>query len=121
MSSCRIRFALAGNFEGSPAVKTVSIFWDGKEIGKETFDTTGRTSTAMGWVYKEYTVKATATATPLAFSSLTEDGILMVEIGNERAFAEVAFDGLPMTWVSTSAGDDMVFLVQAQDLRDWLN
>jgi ribosomal protein L3 glutamine methyltransferase len=33
----------------------------------------------------------------------------MVEIGNERAFAEVAFDGLPMTWLSTSAGDDMVF------------
>ena len=56
-----------------------------------------------------------------AADRLTEDGILMVEIGNERAFAEVAFDGLPMTWVSTSAGDDMVFLVQAQDLRDWLN
>ena len=56
-----------------------------------------------------------------AADRLTEDGILMVEIGNERAFAEAAFEGLPMAWVSTSAGDDMVFLVQAQDLRDWLN
>ncbi|MFN8537578.1 MAG: choice-of-anchor C family protein [Thermomicrobiales bacterium] len=90
--SYRIRFALAGNFEGSPAVKTVSIFWDGKEIGKETFDTTGRTSTAMGWVYKEYTVKATATATPLAFSSLTEgsfgpviDAVSVVFVGSAAA------------------------------------
>ncbi len=47
---------------------------------------------------------------------LTPDGILMVEIGHERAFAEAAFPELDFTWVSTSAGDDMVFLLTADQL-----
>lgn len=47
---------------------------------------------------------------------LTPDGILMVEIGHERAFAEAAFPDLEFTWVSTSAGDDMVFLLTADQL-----
>lgn len=47
---------------------------------------------------------------------LTPDGILIVEIGNERAFAEAAFPELDFTWVSTSAGDDMVFLLTADQL-----
>jgi ribosomal protein L3 glutamine methyltransferase len=47
---------------------------------------------------------------------LTPDGILMVEIGHERAFAEAAFPGVEFTWVSTSAGDDMVFLLTADQL-----
>ena len=51
-----------------------------------------------------------------AKSRLTPDGILMVEIGNERAFAEAAFPELEFTWVTTSAGDDMVFLLTADQL-----
>lgn len=47
---------------------------------------------------------------------LTENGILIVEIGNERTFAEAAFPDLALTWVSTSAGDDMVFLITADQL-----
>jgi ribosomal protein L3 glutamine methyltransferase len=48
---------------------------------------------------------------------LTDNGILMVEIGNERAFAEEAFGHLGLTWLSTSAGDDMVFLLTAEQLQ----
>ncbi|MDR5731748.1 50S ribosomal protein L3 N(5)-glutamine methyltransferase [Caballeronia sp. LZ025] len=47
---------------------------------------------------------------------LTEDGVLVVEIGNERANVEAAFGGLDLVWLSTSAGDDKVFLIQAADL-----
>jgi ribosomal protein L3 glutamine methyltransferase len=47
---------------------------------------------------------------------LTEDGVLVVEIGNERANVEAAFGGLDLVWLSTSAGDDNVFLIQAADL-----
>jgi ribosomal protein L3 glutamine methyltransferase len=47
---------------------------------------------------------------------LTSDGILIVEIGHERAYAEAAFPDLEFTWVSTSAGDDMVFLLTADQL-----
>jgi ribosomal protein L3 glutamine methyltransferase len=47
---------------------------------------------------------------------LTEDGVLVVEIGNEREHVEAAFGGLELVWLSTSAGDDNVFLIQACDL-----
>lgn len=47
---------------------------------------------------------------------LKPQGILIVEIGNERAHAEAAFPDLELTWLSTSAGDDMVFLVTREQL-----
>ena len=47
---------------------------------------------------------------------LTDDGLLVVEIGNERANVEAAFGGLDLVWLTTSAGDDTVFLIQTSDL-----
>ncbi|NIE63839.1 50S ribosomal protein L3 N(5)-glutamine methyltransferase [Burkholderia sp. Ax-1719] len=47
---------------------------------------------------------------------LTDNGVLVVEIGNERENVEAAFGGLDLVWLSTSAGDDQVFLIQACDL-----
>ena len=47
---------------------------------------------------------------------LTRKGILVIEVGHERAHVEAAFPELPMTWLSTSDGDDMVFLIHAADL-----
>jgi ribosomal protein L3 glutamine methyltransferase len=52
-----------------------------------------------------------------AAKHLTENGILVVEVGNERGFAEAAFPDLELTWLSTSAGDDMVFLLTADQLK----
>src|ERR1700744_156677 len=47
---------------------------------------------------------------------LTDNGVLVVQIGNERANVEAAFGGLDLVWLSTSAGDDNVFLLQPSDL-----
>lgn len=47
---------------------------------------------------------------------LTQNGVLVVEIGNEFAHAEAAFADLELTWLSTSAGDEAVFLVTADQL-----
>jgi ribosomal protein L3 glutamine methyltransferase len=52
-----------------------------------------------------------------AAQRLTDNGVLVVEIGNERAHAEAAFPDLELTWLSTSAGDDMVFLLTADQLK----
>jgi ribosomal protein L3 glutamine methyltransferase len=52
-----------------------------------------------------------------AAERLTPEGILVVEIGNEREFAEAAFADLDLTWVTTSAGDDQVFLITADQLQ----
>ncbi len=51
-----------------------------------------------------------------AKSRLTLDGILVVEVGHERAAVEAAFPNLELTWMTTSAGDDMVFLLTADQL-----
>lgn len=51
-----------------------------------------------------------------ARSRLAPGGVLVVEIGNERQHAEAAFADLELTWLSTSAGDDMVFLLTAEQL-----
>ncbi|AIO75751.1 50S ribosomal protein L3 N(5)-glutamine methyltransferase [Burkholderia multivorans] len=51
-----------------------------------------------------------------AHNWLHADGVLVVEIGNEREHVEAAFGGLELTWLPTSAGDDNVFLIQAADL-----
>ncbi len=53
-----------------------------------------------------------------AASRLKPNGILMVEIGNERVFAEEAFAEYGLTWLSTSAGDDMVFMLTAEQLQE---
>jgi ribosomal protein L3 glutamine methyltransferase len=42
---------------------------------------------------------------------LTDNGVLIVEIGNEFKFAEAAFANVEITWLSTSAGDDQVLLI----------
>ena len=47
---------------------------------------------------------------------LNPGGVLVVEIGNEFAFAESAFADLELTWLSTSAGDEQVFLLTADQL-----
>lgn len=53
-----------------------------------------------------------------AASRLKPNGILMVEIGNERVFADEAFAEYGLTWLSTSAGDDMVFMLTAEQLQE---
>ncbi|MBM3364670.1 MAG: 50S ribosomal protein L3 N(5)-glutamine methyltransferase [Betaproteobacteria bacterium] len=47
---------------------------------------------------------------------LTPHGVLVVEIGNEFVHAEAALADLELTWLSTSAGDEAVFLVMASQL-----
>lgn len=49
---------------------------------------------------------------------LTDDGLLIVEIGNEAEHAIAAFPELELTWLSTSGGDDCVFLLTAEQLKN---
>ena len=47
---------------------------------------------------------------------LLPGGILVLELGDAREAMERRFPDMPLTWLTTSAGDDMVFLVQRDDL-----
>jgi len=51
-----------------------------------------------------------------AGAHLNERGVLIVEIGHNRNALEQAFPRLPFTWLETSGGDGLVFLLAAQDL-----
>ena len=47
---------------------------------------------------------------------LTEQGLLIVEIGHNRDVLLEAFPKLPFTWLETSAGDEFVFLLMRGQL-----
>ena len=52
---------------------------------------------------------------------MSEHAVLVLEIGNERAFFEAAFAQLPVFWLDTSAGEDQVLLVTREALLRFLS
>ena len=52
-------------------------------------------------------------------AQLSEHGVLVLEIGNERAFFEAAFPDLAVAWMATSAGSDQVLLITREALDLW--
>jgi ribosomal protein L3 glutamine methyltransferase len=55
-----------------------------------------------------------------AANQLTENGLLVVEVGHHRARVETAFPRLPFVWPQTSGGDDCVFMLERRDLAPGL-
>jgi len=51
-----------------------------------------------------------------AAKHLTDNGILIVEIGHNREVLEAAYPNLPFTWMEVSAGDQFVFMLHKNDL-----
>jgi len=49
-------------------------------------------------------------------AALTDTGVLVLEIGNERAHFEAAFPTLEVVWMDTSSGADQVLLVTKDQL-----
>ena len=47
---------------------------------------------------------------------LTENGLLVVEIGHNRDDLEAAYPDTPFTWLETESGNEFVFLLNAADL-----
>jgi len=51
-----------------------------------------------------------------ARNHIKRGGLLVIECGGERLAVERTVDPMPVTWLATSGGEDMVFLVQQEDL-----
>jgi len=47
---------------------------------------------------------------------LTPEGLLVVEVGHNRATADAAFPRLPFTWLATPSSEDSVFLLRRSEL-----
>ena len=56
-----------------------------------------------------------------AKSHLKPGGKLIIELGNEKPYFDAAFADLNVTWLSVSAGDEQVFMVDYDDLPDVTN
>ncbi|MGH8761642.1 MAG: 50S ribosomal protein L3 N(5)-glutamine methyltransferase [Nitrosospira sp.] len=52
-----------------------------------------------------------------AANHLTDQGLLIVEIGHNREALEREFSRIPFTWLETSAGDEFVFLLKRDQLQ----
>ena len=48
---------------------------------------------------------------------LNPQGVLVLEIGNERPYFEAAFPSLEVIWLETSAGEDQVLLLTRETLH----
>ena len=59
---------------------------------------------------------ATRTILKHAAEHLTDNGILIVEIGHNRDVLEAAYPHLPFTWLDVAAGDQFVFMLHKNDL-----
>ncbi|MFE0427322.1 choice-of-anchor C family protein, partial [Streptomyces sp. NPDC058953] len=67
-----VTYALAGNPTGAdPAVKTGRVLVDGQNVQDFSFDVTGKTYAAMGYVNRRFTFVAGAATTTIAFVSTT--------------------------------------------------
>lgn len=52
---------------------------------------------------------------------LTENGIIVVEVGDGLEAVEAMYPNLPITWLTVSGGDDQVFMARAEDLRAYFD
>ena len=59
---------------------------------------------------------ATRTILKNAAKHLTDNGILIVEIGHNRDVLETVYPKLPFTWLDVTAGDQFVFMLHRNDL-----
>jgi ribosomal protein L3 glutamine methyltransferase len=50
---------------------------------------------------------------------MTQDAVLVLEIGHERAHFESAFPRLEVAWLETSGGQDQVLLATLESLQRW--
>ncbi|MER6392449.1 choice-of-anchor C family protein [Streptomyces sp. NPDC059382] len=63
-----VTYSLAANPEGGPAVKTGRVLLDGQNIQDFSFDSTGKTRSAMGYVNRQVTFVASGASTTLGFA-----------------------------------------------------
>ncbi|MDF1503165.1 choice-of-anchor C family protein [Roseisolibacter sp. H3M3-2] len=67
----RLSFAMAGNTDGLPVVKTMTVGIGGIDFGTFSFNSAGRSPSAMGWETFTRDFTATGTTMRLTFASTT--------------------------------------------------
>jgi choice-of-anchor C domain-containing protein len=68
-----VSFTYAGNPDGGPAVKNATVSATGNTGQLITFDTTGHSTSSMGWITGGYSFVATGSSTTLTFAADTSN------------------------------------------------
>jgi len=84
----KVSFDMAGNPQGGPLVKQL-IVSAGDESKTFTFDTSGRSGNAMGWVTHEFSFSAESETERLMFSSMTSEENKLFEATAEGVRVEI--------------------------------
>jgi choice-of-anchor C domain-containing protein len=97
-----VTFLLAGNPDGPPPVKSLGVS-AAADSGLYTFDTTGHTTSAMGWTLEQFIFTATGPTTTLTFTSnsATSFGPALDNVSVSE-ISEVVPE--PGTWVMLGGG-----------------
>jgi len=72
LTTYKVTFAVAGNTEGPPTVKSGKVQVNGQDVDSFTFSIAGKSSSNMGWVYRSfYFTNVLSTSSVLQFSGTT--------------------------------------------------
>ncbi|MGE5490162.1 MAG: 50S ribosomal protein L3 N(5)-glutamine methyltransferase, partial [Actinomycetota bacterium] len=50
---------------------------------------------------------------------LSEDGLLLVEVGHNAHLVEEAWPHVPFTWVDAPSGESKIFMLSREDLLEY--
>jgi choice-of-anchor C domain-containing protein len=95
-----LTFWLAGNPECGPDEKSISVVWNGNNLGAHTFNISGKSTANMGWVEVDETLAGTGVPTELQFVSNTESACGPV-IDGVTVFGDAGADGDSVTGSGT--------------------
>ncbi len=100
----RIRLMVAGDPDGGPAVKEMRVGWGGTALRTIRFDTTGHSTSSMGWQTITLEAAASSSSTLLAFESLTSGSYgPVVDAVSVTPESAPTVTGGSLSWQSTAS------------------
>ena len=118
----RVRLLRADVFEGLPRAAYDLIISNPPYVGSEEMGTLPeeyRHEPAIGLEAPEAGLAIVRRILERAPDYLSQDGLLVVEVGNSEGPTYERWPDLPLTWVEFERSEGGVFIISAQDLGDW--
>jgi ribosomal protein L3 glutamine methyltransferase len=118
----RIKLHRADVFEGLPRAAYDLIISNPPYVGAEevaTLPEEYRHGPVLGLEAAEDGLAIVRRILERAPDYLAHDGLLVVEVGNSEGPAYERWPDMPLTWVEFERSEGGVFIISAQDLREW--
>lgn len=118
----RVRLHRADVFEGLPRAAYDLIISNPPYVGTEEMATLPeeyRHEPTLGLEAPEEGLAIVRRILERAPDYLAQDGLLVVEVGNSEGPVYERWPDMPLTWVEFERSEGGVFIISAQDLREW--